>query len=66
MPEWRNWQTRTTQTRVSLALVGSIPTSGTVFLRFSIPESRRKSIGKPGRWLAIEDGVIITFFIVMC
>ena len=27
-PEWRNWQTRATQTRVGLALVGSIPTSG--------------------------------------
>ena len=27
-PEWRNWQTRTTQTRVGLAHVGSIPTSG--------------------------------------
>ncbi len=27
-PEWRNWQTRTTQNRVSYALVGSIPTSG--------------------------------------
>jgi hypothetical protein len=27
-PEWRNWQTRATQNRVGLALVGSIPTSG--------------------------------------
>ena len=27
-PEWRNWQTRTTQNRVGSSLVGSIPTSG--------------------------------------
>jgi hypothetical protein len=27
-PKWRNWQTRTTQTRVSFAHVGSIPTFG--------------------------------------
>ena len=28
-PEWRNWQTRATQTRVPLRIVGSIPTFGT-------------------------------------
>ncbi len=36
------------------------------FWRFLRLESRLKSIAKPCRWLAIEDGVIITFFIVMC
>lgn len=29
LPEWRNWFTLTTQNRVSLAHVGSNPTSGT-------------------------------------
>ena len=30
LPEWRNWQTRTTQNRVGFAHVGSIPTFGII------------------------------------
>ncbi len=30
MPEWRNWQTRTTQNRVGNPRVGSTPTFGTI------------------------------------
>src|SRR5512140_3728002 len=30
-PEWRNWHTRTTQTRVGLAHEGSIPSFGIIF-----------------------------------
>ncbi len=50
MPEWRNWQTRTTQNRVSYALVGSIPTSGISFFLANI----------------VTNATIITFFIMMC
>jgi hypothetical protein len=37
LPEWRNWQTRTTQNRVGFAHVGSIPTFGIVTYFISSP-----------------------------
>jgi hypothetical protein len=33
MPEWRNWQTRTTQNRVPFGNEGSIPSFGTCTAR---------------------------------
>ncbi len=33
LPKWRNWQTRATQTRVPLRIVGSTPTFGIQILK---------------------------------
>ncbi len=41
MPKWRNWQTRTTQTRVGNPRVGSSPTFGTFFCPFFFGSSHK-------------------------
>ncbi len=65
-PEWRNWQTRTTQNRVGFAHEGSIPSFGTEiilrnfgFFRFAgeqrLPKRREGNpqggIASPVAWL---------------